>query len=219
MRNQSYLKRILVCVISLAMYGFGNFLGVKAGSAGTNAWSTLALGIADLFGTSYGTGTLMISVVIIIIDIIGKGKIGIGSVLNALLVPFFAEVFLTLTQTIPNATNPVLGALLSLAGQAAISFATIFYMLPALGAGPRDTLMLIVGNKLPRFPIGIVKFVVEAMVLVVGVLLGAPFGLGTVLVIVLQASMFQMACRIMKYEPRSVVHEDLMDTWRSLVRK
>ena len=50
----------------------------------------------------------------------------------------------------------------------------------------------------------------------VGVLLGAPFGLGTVLVMILQASIFQMACKVTRYEPRSVVHEDFIDTWRKI---
>ena len=52
------------------------------------------------------------------------------------------------------------------------------------------------------------------MVLIVGVLLGAPFGLGTVLVIVLQASIFQLACRVTNIEPRNIVHEDFAATFR-----
>ena len=46
----------------------------------------------------------------------------------------------------------------------------------------------------------------------VGALLGAPFGLGSVAVLVLQASMFQFACWVCRYEPRAVEHENFLDT-------
>lgn len=218
MSQNSYLKRFLFCSLSLALYGFGSFLGVKAGVAGTNAWSTLALGISGLFSLSFGTATLLISVVILLIDFAGKGKLGFGTVLNALLIPFFSDLFIALFSFLPSATDPFLGALCSLAGQIIISFATILYMLPALGAGPRDTLMIIVGKKFPRAPIGTVKLFLELAVLLVGFLMGAPFGLGTVLVMILQASIFQFACKITRYEPRSVTHEDVADTLRKLAK-
>jgi len=46
--------------------------------------------------------------------------------------------------------------------------------------------------------------------------LGAPLGLGTVLVLVLQASIFQLVCRLCRFEPRSIMQEDVFDTARKL---
>ena len=99
------------------------------------------------------------------------------------------------------------------------SYKAWLYMLPALGAGPRDTLLVIIGRKLPKAPIGAVKFGIEMAVLLIGVVLGAPLGLGTVLVLVLQASIFQIVCRICRFEPRSIVQEDLFDTTKKLLGK
>lgn len=214
---KAYLKRILICIFSLALFGFGSFLGVKAGGAGTNAWNTLSLGMHDQFGISFGTATLLVSLGIIAIDLLGKGKLGVGSVLNVLLIPFFSDLFLNALHFVPEAANPVLGALLSLAGQTVVSFATVFYMLPGLGCGPRDTLMILIGNKFPKIPIGVFKFALEALALAAGFLMGAPVGLGTVLIMVLQASIFQLACKVMKYEPRAVHHEDVAETLRILM--
>lgn len=216
---KEYFKRFTLCILGLALYAFGNFLGVKAGAAGTNAWSTLSLGICEMSGMSYGTATFSISIVIIIIDLLGKGKLGFGTILNATLIAVFSDVYLAIFSFIPNATGPILGAIVSLLGQTVISFATIVYMLPALGAGPRDTLLVIVGKKFPKAPIGVVKFGLEMAVLLVGVLLGAPLGLGTVLVLVLQASIFQLVCRLCRYEVRSVMHEDVIDTTKRLLGK
>ena len=53
----------------------------------------------------------------------------------------------------------------------------------------------------------------------VGALLGAPFGLGSVLVLALQASMFQFACWVCRYEPRKANHENFLDTIRRITKK
>ena len=91
-------------------------------------------------------------------------------------------------------------------------------MMPSLGCGPRDTLMVLVGQRFPKVPIGAVKLGLELIVLLTGTLLGAPFGAGTVLVLVLQAGIFQMACRVTRYEPRNVVHESVSDTCRHMLK-
>jgi len=217
--GSEYAKRITVCVLGLLFFSFGNFLGVKAGSAGTNAWNTLALGMSDTAGISFGTATLLISGIIILLDLLGKGKLGLGTLLNATLVAFASDVYLKIFHFMPEAPNAFVGSIYTLLGQTIISFAMIIYMKAELGCGPRDTLMVIIGQKLPKAPIGLVKFLIEIGVLAVGFLLGAPVGIGTVLVMALQASIFQLACRICRYEPRSVVHEDFIDTWKRITSK
>lgn len=216
---KEYIKRFACCILGLVFYGLGSFMGVMAGSAGTNAWSTLALGISDISGISYGTATFSISLVIIAIDFFGKGKLGFGTLLNAVLVPTFAEMFLSIFSFLPPANNVILGTILTLAGQTVIAFATILYMKPSLGCGPRDTLMVIIGKRFPKAPIGTVKFGIEIAVLAIGFLMGAPFGIGTVLVMALQASIFQFVCKLCRYEPRDIKHEDFFETARRILGK
>ena len=216
---KEYTKRFTICIFGLILFGFGNFLGAKAGAAGTNAWNTLALGLAGQTGMTYGNGIFIISLVIIVIDIIGKGKMGFGTILNATLIAIFSDWFAVLCPFIPDAPNVVVGAIYTLLGQTILSFATIVYMKPALGCGPRDTLMVIIGRKFPKAPIGVVKFGIEIGALIAGILLGAPFGIGTLLVMVLQASIFQFACKVTKYEPRAITHEDIFDTLKRMFGK
>ena len=216
--GKNYPKRLLLCITGLMLYGLGSFFGVIAGSAGTNAWSTLSLGLAGRLSVSYGTGNLIISILILGVDLLCKGKLGLGSVLNAFLVSMFSDFFINNLGFIPPAENMVLGVVYTLLGQTIIAFATIVYMLPALGCGPRDTLMVIIGRRFAKWPIGTVKFGMEIFVLVLGVVLGAPFGIGTVLVMALQASIFQLVCRICRYEIRDIEHEDLIDTYRYLFK-
>ena len=57
---------------------------------------------------------------------------------------------------------------------------------------------------------------IAVVAMAVGILLGAPFGLGSVLVTALQASIFQFACHVTKVEPRNIPHEDFAATIRRL---
>ena len=55
-----------------------------------------------------------------------------------------------------------------------------------------------------------------AAAVIAGIILGAAFGIGTILVMALQASIFQLCCRLFRFEPRNLVHEDLLDTVRRI---
>ena len=181
-----------------------------------NPISTLALGISGQTSLSFGTVTLLISGLVVLIDIIFKGRIGFGTLMNAILISWFSDLFLAVFRFLPTAQNQLIGAALTIIGQTIISFSTILYMSAGLGCGPRDTLMVIIGNRFPRAPIGFIKFCMELIVMLIGVLLGAPFGLGTVLIMALQASIFQIACRVCRYDPRNHVHENIFDTIRRI---
>ncbi len=213
---REYTKRVSICVLGLLLCGLGSALGVLAGGVGTNAWNTLALGLAGKTGFSFGAATFTVSLTIVILDLLGRGKLGFGSLLNVLLVAYFSDFFLETFTIIPPANGPVLGMIYTLAGQVLMSFATLLYMSPALGCGPRDTLMVLIGKKVPKVPIGAVRFCIEAAAMLVGLLLGAPFGLGSVVVTALQASIFQFACHVTRIEPRNIPHEDFAATLKRL---
>lgn len=217
--TKEYLKRFSICALGLACFSVGNVFGVHAGSAGTNAWNTLALGISGSTSISFGTATLLISGLVVLIDILFKGRIGFGTLMNAFLISWFSDLLLGVFHFLPTAQNQLIGAALTIIGQTIISFSTILYMSPGLGCGPRDTLMVIIGKRFPNAPIGFIKFCMELVVMLIGVLLGAPLGLGTVLIMALQASIFQIASRVCRYDPRNFVHEDIYDTIRRITQK
>lgn len=216
---KEYMKRILLCFMGVMFCGLASALGAMAGSTGTNAWNTLALGIQNRTGLSYGTAILSVSAVIILIDLLGRGKLGIGTVINVVFVAYYSDFFLARLAFLPTADGPALGLVYTLSGQILLSFATLVYMSAGLGAGPRDTLMVLVGKRFPRIPIGAARFAIEMAALAAGILLGAPFGIGTVLVVALQASIFQLACKVSGVEPRNIPQEDFLTTFRRVQGK
>ena len=216
---KEYTRRLLTCFVGVMLCGMACSLGAMAGSVGTNAWNTLAIGIQNHTGLTFGRASLIVSITILLIDIVGRGKLGLGTVINVFFTAYFSDFFLAVLDFLPAADSWGLGLVYTLTGQVMLSFATLMYMAPGLGAGPRDTLMVLVGKKMPRVPIGMARFTIEMAALLAGLVLGAPFGIGTVLIVALQASIFQLACKVTKIEPRVIVQEDFAATFRRIRKK
>ena len=210
--QKNYGKRIGLCVLALCLYGFGNFLGVKAGGAGTNAWNTLNLGLAGKTGFSFGTINMIVGLVIIAIDFLGKGKIGLGTILNMFVISVATDVYLRVLSFWPAAENGVLGAILTLAGQTVSSFATILYMKPALGCGPRDTLLVGLAKRTRRLPIGGVSIALLSTATLIGWLLGGPVGAGTLICAFATGPIMQAAFRSVRFDATTIRHQRLAET-------
>jgi uncharacterized membrane protein YczE len=86
----------------------------------------------------------------------------------------------------------------------------------AMGAGPRDTLVLGLGRKVPKVPIGAMTWGMLALVFAIGLLLGGPVGLGTIGAVFGMSLGQQLMCRIFHFEPRAVRHENIIETLRTL---
>jgi uncharacterized membrane protein YczE len=64
-------------------------------------------------------------------------------------------------------------------GIAVVAIGSALYLGAAFGAGPRDSLMLVLTLR-SRWRIGVVRTLLESSVVVVGALLGGTIGIGTV---------------------------------------
>ena len=94
-----------------------------------------------------------------------------------------------------------------------------FYIGAAMGCGPRDSLMVGVGKKLSRLPIGLVRGGVEAAALLVGWLMGAKVGLGTVIAVFGIGFLLETTFRLLHFDVKTVAHENLFETARRLFGK
>jgi uncharacterized membrane protein YczE len=105
---------------------------------------------------------------------------GFGTVANAALIGLFVALLQPLHGVQALADWP-LASRIGLLGLGLVAFGvgSAFYIGAALGAGPRDSLML-VGSRRLGLRIGGVRALIEVSVLVAGFLLGGVVGLGTV---------------------------------------
>ena len=117
---------------------------------------------------------------------------------------------------IPQMNNFFSGVLMLLLGQLSICIGSYFYIGASLGCGPRDALMVALGKRLPKVPIGIVRGVIEGTVLLIGWLLGAKVGIGTVISVFGISFILEVTFNILHFDVTNIEHESIVDTVRTL---
>ena len=75
-----------------------------------------------------------------------------------------------------------------------------------------DALLVGLGKRLPKVPIGIVEILLWAVVLLTGWLLGGPVGIGTVISTFGGGLVMQAVYSAIRFEPRKLRHKDIVQT-------
>jgi uncharacterized membrane protein YczE len=132
------------------------------------------------------------------------GTPGVGTVANALLIGTFIQL-LTSVHGIQQLSHTSLALRIALlaGGIVLIGPGSAFYIGADLGAGPRDTLML-VGARRTRFRIGIVRVTLELCALSAGIALGGTFGAGTVLFAILIGPIVETSFAMLARTPLAI---------------
>lgn len=218
-RNKDFFRstlpgRTLRCTLGLFLYALGVYLTLRA-NVGLAPWEVLAMGISGRTGLIYGNANLMVSFVVLAMDVLMKERIGIGTVLNTIICSKAVDLYLWL-DLIPQQQSLGGGILLLVAGMFVIAIGQWVYISPGLGSGPRDSFMVGVGKRLRRLPIGVVQNGILLAVLLVGWLLGGPVGIGTLISVVGMGTAMQIVFRPAKFEPRNVVHENIVESFKKI---
>lgn len=208
---ENYLRKSGKLLFGLFLYSLGLTLSIQA-NIGLAPWDAFSIGVSNITGISYGNVSILTGIVILIV-VAGflKEKIGIGTVLNTVLIGVFVDIMQSI-KLIPLMTNFFLGILILLLGQVIISLASYFYISSGMGCGPRDTLMVALGKLFPNIPIGAIRGSIEGTVLLIGFLLGAKVGLGTVIAVFGISFILQYTFKLLKFDIKAVVHENIFET-------
>ena len=204
-------------VLGLLVFSFGVHLTIYA-NIGLAPWDCLGMGIANHTPFNYGISMTIIAVTVLIIDIILKERIGFGTVIDAFLTGNFIQAFNSLNP-FPENKNTWLGIALMLVGFVFMALGMWIYMKAEQGCGPRDALMVGLGKRLPKIPIGIVEIMMLAVVLLAGYLLGGPVGIGTLISTFGAGLVMQLVYTLIKFEPRKLKHKDVVTLAKVLFKK
>ena len=202
-------------VLGLLVFSFGVHLTIFA-NIGLAPWDCLGMGIARHTPLNYGMSMTVMALLILGIDLLLKEKIGYGTVIDALLTGNFVQMFNDLNPFKENRST-LLGVALMLAGFVFMALGMYIYMRAEQCCGPRDSLLVGLGKRLPRLPIGIVEVLLWAAVLLAGWLLGGPVGIGTLLSTFGAGLVMQLVYSLLRFEPRSLRHQDIVTVTRQLL--
>lgn len=192
--------------IGLFLYALGIAVTMKA-NLGYASWEVFHQGIARTTGISIGLASIITGLIICIVVVMMGEKLGLGTILNMLMIGLFLDIILSL-DFIPLMSGLISGILMMVSGLFLIAFATYFYIDSAFGAGPRDSLMVAIERK-TGLPVGMSRGIVEVTAVSIGWLLGGPVGLGTLIAAVVIGFCIQIVFTLMKFEATKIKHETL----------
>ena len=203
-------------VLGLLVFSFGVHLTIRA-NIGLAPWDCLGMGIAKHTPLNYGLAMTIMAVIILAVDLLLKERIGYGTVIDALLTGNFVQMFNDL-DPLPENNSMILGIGIMLAGLVFMAVGMWIYMRGEQCCGPRDSLLVGLGKRMPKVPIGMVGVILWATVLLAGWLLGGPVGIGTLISTFGAGLVMQVVYSLLHFEPRKVKHLDLLTVTRMLVR-
>src|SRR3990170_2508678 len=165
------LVLIAVAIVSLLESGLG-----------LAPWDVFHLGVAEHSPLTIGTASIVVGLVVLCVSW-GLGQPpGFGTVANAIVIGLVVDVLLSVgwIAELSERGLPLRAGLLA-AGVALFGLGTACYIGAGLGAGPRDSLMLVLSRR-TGVRIAVVRASIEITVLVTGWALGGTAGIGTLAV-------------------------------------
>lgn len=213
-RLTEYAVKTLELVFGLFLFAAGAYLMVQA-NIGLSSWWALDIGISNLTGIDYGTVHNAVALVVLLIDILVKEKIGWGMIADALLIGTFVLLF-NQFQLVPLFHTTSGGVICIVAGLLLCGIGSYYYMDARFGCGPRDALMVAICRHFPQVPVGVARFFLEGGALLTGWALGAKIGIGTVIATVGMGVSIQFVFRIARFDATRVHNENVLETCQAI---
>lgn len=211
------LKNSLLATGGLMSFACGVYLVIQA-NIGAAPWDVFCIGLSQTCGILYGNASILISIVLIVIDLLMKEKIGIGTILDAIVVGKTVDL-LNWLDIVPKQEKIWISIIMLIAAFFLEGFSQYLYMKAGLSCGPRDSFQIALGRRMPKIPIGVVNIFILITVLIIGYFLGGPVGIGTILAPVGIGLMQQLAFNMMKFEPKNITHQNIIQSARIIFKK
>jgi uncharacterized membrane protein YczE len=174
-RAHPLARRLLQLYLGLALFGASCGLLVQSG-LGVTPWDVLHQGIARQTGGSLGLVILLSSVVVLLIWIPLRQRVGLGTISNPFVVAGTIEATI---QLVPIDPAWPIAATYAAAGIVLNGVATAAYIGARFGPGPRDGLMTGFVAR-TGLSIRLVRSTIEVIVVLSGWALGGTLGAATV---------------------------------------
>jgi uncharacterized membrane protein YczE len=168
-------RRLPRLLLGLELCGIG-LAFIIAAELGLDSWDVFHEGVSEQTGISIGMVTILVGFSMFAISLPLGEQIGLGTILNVLLIGSTIDLVLLFLDT-PEAA--VVQWVFLLGGTLLFAIGSGFYIGAGLGPGPRDSVMTAFAKR--GLPVGVVRTVIEVAVVVLGWLLGGDVGVGTVI--------------------------------------
>ena len=214
--RKEIIRNMILASVGLFVFAIGVYLTIQA-NIGVAPWDVLNQGLTKRTGFLYGNVMIMVSLTVILLDVLMKEPIGMGMLLDTLVVGKTVDLMNYLNLVKPRQTLWG-GVLLLIAGIFLLAIGMRIYMALGLGCGPRDTFLVALCKRFPKLSIGALNVIMWATVTVIGWFLGGQVGLGTIVSVVAMGPVLNTLCKLTNFNAADVVHQNLLKTLKILIR-
>lgn len=197
------ISKIARLMVGYFLYGLGIVLTVNA-HQGLAPWDVFHQGLSLQLHISLGVASQIVGIAILVLDFIFGERLGWGTIGNVIFIGTFIDLIM-LNNWIPIPENIAVSYGMIVVGMAVIALATYSYLSAQLGAGPRDGLMIALTKRI-NLSVGLIRNMIEVVVLVAGYFMGGSVGLGSLAMTILLGRFIQLTFKLFKFDVRQVKH-------------
>lgn len=182
--------RLFIFTLGLITLSLGIATTIRVQYLGLHPWDVLSVAFNDLFGLSIGSWNIIIGILLTMLSVIlDRSYVKVGTFINLLMVGIFVDLFLWL-DFLPVASNSWIDIVVMVVGILIMGIGGGLYNSVGLGAGPRDGFMLSISDK-TGYSIRAVRITIESFVLIIGLLIGGPVFIFSLIFTFIQSPVFQ----------------------------
>ncbi|MFC7622045.1 YitT family protein [Microlunatus sp. GCM10028923] len=168
-------RRLPQLYVGLVLYGISLAMMLR-GDLGLPPWDVLAQGLSRWIPVSFGTVTILVGALVLLLWLPLRQRPGLGTLSNVIVVGLAVDLGLWL---IPAQTDWPIRIALLVGGIVLNGVAGATYIGSQFGPGPRDGLMTGLAARTGR-SLRLIRTGIEVVVLIIGFVLGGTVGVGTV---------------------------------------
>ena len=203
------ILRVIRLFLGLFACAFGIVMALQA-NLGFPPWDVFHQGVGLHLGLTLGRASILTALVIVVIVILMKERIGFGTLCNMVFLGVFIDIILS-GNWIPLMHSFVYGIAMMIGGMLIIGFGSFLYMGAGYGAGPRDSLMVVLTKRTGK-PVGLCRGCLEGTALLIGWLLGGYAGIGTVISAFGIGIAVQVVFSILRFDVKKIHQESFSET-------
>jgi Predicted membrane protein len=175
-----WIKKIIICTLSMIMLGLGAVLVVKS-LLGNDPISVLYEGLGVFFKINMGIAANIINCILaVVVFFLDKKYIHIGTLIYALVLGSSISFWINLFNYFIIPDGEIWRVGLAIAGYL-ISFISVSaYIAIGIGIDPWTALALIISKKLQK-PFGRIRIFIDTSALIIGYFLGGTVGIMTLI--------------------------------------
>ena len=204
------IVKMVWTAFTMFFIGFGIYLQIEA-DIGFPSWNALNQGFSIVFPITYGTASITIGLSIVVIDLLLKEPVGMGTIIDAICVGLGTDFF-SMLDPVPEINSLLMKIIVFIISLFILSYGQFMYMKTGLSCGPRDAFTVAIGKRCKKISIGTVNNIISTVVLAISWGMGATIGIGTVLSVFGMGVVMDWTFKLCRFEPRNITHEDIITT-------